>query len=318
MIQIPCFNEEETLPITIGDIPKFFDGVDEVELLVIDDGSTDKTVEVARSLGVHHIVRLTKNKGLAESFTAGIDACLRLGADIIVNTDGDNQYCGEDIQKLIDPILAGEADVVIGNRQVAEIRHFSFVKKRLQFFGSWVVRQLSGTQIPDTTSGFRAFSRDAALRMNVISKFSYTLETIIQAGKKNIVMSHVPIRTNKQLRPSRLFSGMFSYIKRSMATILRIWALYEPLKMFLYMGSVVFGTGFLIAGRFLYFYLSGQGGGHIQSLILSSVLMIVGFQIIMIGLLADIISANRRLIEETLYRLKKMELDSDGPSKSQK
>lgn len=307
IIQIPCFNEEQTLPVTVHDIPKTFQGIGVVELLVIDDGSTDRTVQVARDLGVHHIVRLTKNKGLAESFTAGIDACLRLGADIIVNTDGDNQYCGEDIQKLIDPIVAGEADVVIGDRQVAAIQHFSFIKKRLQFFGSWVVRQLSGTQIPDTTSGFRAFSREAALRMNVISKFSYTLETIIQAGKKNIAMSHVPIRTNNQLRPSRLFSGMFSYIKRSMSTILRIWALYEPLKMFLYMGLVVFGSGFLIAGRFLYFYLSDQGGGHIQSLILSAVLMIVGFQIIMIGLLADIISANRRLIEETLYRVKKME-----------
>ena len=307
MIQIPCFNEEKTLPITVGDIPKFFNGIDEVELLVIDDGSTDKTVEVARSLGVHHIVRLTKNKGLAESFTAGIDACLRLGADLIVNTDGDNQYCGEDIQKLIDPILAGEADIVIGDRQVSEIAHFSFIKKRLQVFGSWVVRQLSGTQIADTTSGFRAFSREAALRMNVISKFSYTLETIIQAGKKNIAMSHVPVRTNKQLRPSRLFSGMRSYIKRSVATILRIWALYEPLKLFMYMGGIVFGAGIIISGRFLYFYLTGHGNGHIQSLILSAVLMIVGFQIIMIGLLADIISANRRLIEDTLYRVKKME-----------
>jgi glycosyltransferase involved in cell wall biosynthesis len=308
IVQIPCFNEEKTLPITLREIPRRFTGIDEVEILVVDDGSTDRTVEVARREGVDHIVRLTNHKGLAEGFTAGLDASLRLGADIIVNTDGDNQYRGKDIQKLIDPIITGEADIVIGDRNIKEIEDFSFVKKQLQTVGSWVVRQLSGTQIPDVTSGFRAFSREAALRLNVISRFSYTLETVIQAGKKNIALTHVPIGTNKQFRPSRLFSSIPSYVKKSVATIARIYALYEPLKIFLTIGASIFGVGFLISVRFLYFYFRNQGGGHVQSLILSAVLMIVGFQVVMIGLLADIISANRRLLEDTLYRVKKLEL----------
>lgn len=307
IVQIPCFNEEKTLPVTLQDIPKAFKGIDKVEFLIIDDGSTDQTISIAKASGVHHIVKLTHNMGLAESFSAGIDACLRLGADIIVNTDGDNQYNGADIQKLIDPILRGEADVVIGDRQVSEIEHFTFVKKRLQKLGSWVVRQLSGTRVPDATSGFRAYSREAALRMNVISRFTYTLETVIQAGKKKMAIGHVPIRTNKPLRSSRLFSNMFGYIKRSMATLLRIYTLYEPLKMFWIVGSLVFGAGFFLGLRYLYFHLTHQGG-HIQSLLLAAVLMIVGFQTTMIGLLADIIGANRRLIEETLYRVKKIEL----------
>ncbi len=308
IVQIPCFNEEKALPVTLREIPRRFMGVDVVEILVIDDGSTDKTVDVAKREGADHIVKLTNHKGLAESFTAGIDTSLRLGADIIVNTDGDNQYRGEDIQKLIDPILAGEADIVIGDRNVKEIRHFSFVKKRLQSLGSWVVRQLSGTQIPDVTSGFRAFSREAALRLNIISRFTYTLETVIQAGKKNIALAHVPIRTNKRLRSSRLFSSILSYVKRSVATIARIYTLYEPLKIFLYIGGSIFGVGMLISMRFLYYYLTQQGAGHIQSLILSAVLMIVGFQVVMIGLLADVISANRRFLEDILYRVKKLEL----------
>jgi len=308
IVQIPCFNEEKALPVTLREIPRRFRGVDVVETLVIDDGSTDKTVDVAKREGVDHIVKLTNHKGLAESFTAGIDASLHLGADIIVNTDGDNQYRGEDIQKLIDPILAGEADIVIGDRNVKEVRHFSFVKKRLQGLGSWVVRQLSGTQIPDVTSGFRAFSREAALRLNIISRFTYTLETVIQAGKKNIALAHVPIRTNKRLRSSRLFSNILSYLKKSLATIARIYTLYEPLKIFLYIGGSIFGVGMFISIRFLYYYLTQQGAGHIQSLILSAVLMIVGFQVVMIGLLADVISANRRFLEDILYRVKKMEL----------
>lgn len=308
IIQIPCYNEEETLPITLKEIPRKFRGVDEVEILVIDDGSVDKTVEIAQREGVNHIVKLTNNKGLAESFMTGIDASLRLGADIIVNTDGDNQYRGEDIQKLIDPILFGEADMVIGDRNIKEIGHFSFVKKRLQSLGSWVVRQVSGTRIPDATSGFRAFSREAALRLNIISRYSYTLESIIQAGKKNIALTHVPIRTNEKLRPSRLFSNLFSYIKRSSATIIRIYTLYEPLKIFLIVGGSIFFIGLLISFRFVYFFLSGQGGGHIQSLILAAVFMIVGFQVAMIGLLSDIIAANRRLIEDVLHRIKKIEL----------
>lgn len=307
IIQIPCYNEENTLPVTLREIPESFHGIDEVELLIIDDGSTDQTVEAARAHGVPHVVRLTHNMGLAESFSAGIDACLRIGADIIVNTDADNQYCGEDIQKLIDPIVRGEADVVIGDRQVGGIQHFTFVKKRLQSLGSWVVRQLSGTQVPDATSGFRAYSRDAALRMNVISKFTYTLETVIQAGKKKMAIHHVPVRTNAPIRSSRLFSSIPGYIKRSIATILRIYTLYEPLKMFWMVGSCVFGVGFLLGLRYLYFFFTQQGG-HVQSVILAAVLMIVGFQIAMIGLLADIIGANRRLIEDILYRIKKSEL----------
>lgn len=309
VIQIPCYNEETTLPVTLREIPGSFLGIDEVEIIVIDDGSSDRTVEVARENGISHIICLTNNKGLAEAFSAGIDASLRLGADIIVNTDGDNQYCGRDIQKLIDPILSGEADLVIGNRDVANVQHFSFIKKRLQVLGSWMVRQLSGTRVQDATSGFRAFSREAALRLNVISRFTYTLETVIQAGKKNIATTHVPIKINQPLRSSRLFKSIPSYIKRSLATLTRIYTLYEPLKIFLYIGGTVFTVGMLISIRFLYFYFIGQGSGKIQSLILSAVLMIVGFQIGMIGLLADIISANRRLIEESLYRIKKMEMN---------
>lgn len=310
IIQIPCFNEEEALPQTLKDIPRKFDGVDDVEILIIDDGSKDRTSEVAKSHGVNHILRFRHHKGLAAGFSAGIDAALKLGADIIVNTDADNQYCAQDIQKLIDPIIEHRADVVIGDRQVMYIEHFSPLKKMLQKLGSWMVRQLSGTKIPDATSGFRAYSREAALRMNVISNFTYTLETVIQAGKKNIAIDHVPINTNEPVRPSRLFSSIPSYLKRSAATITRIYALYEPLKIFLYIGGTVFGVGFVIGLRFVYFHLIGEGG-HVQSLILAAVLMIVGFQVVMIGLLADIISANRRLIEDTLYRIKKIELRTD-------
>lgn len=309
IIQIPCYNEEATLPLTLKGLPRSFQGVDEVEILVIDDGSTDRTVEVAKQQGVHHIVRLTHHKGLAAAFSAGLDACLRLGADLIVNTDADNQYVGEDIQRLIQPILNGEAEMVIGDRQINAVPHFSLIKKQLQRFGSWTVRQLSGTEIPDTTSGFRAFSREAAMRLNVISRFTYTLETVIQAGKKNIGLTHVPIRVNPQLRPSRLFSSVLGYIKRSTATILRIYTMYEPLKMFFTIGSIIFGIGVLIGVRFLYFYFSHRGTGHVQSLILAAVLMIVGFQVIMIGLLSDIIAANRLLIEEILYRIKKIEYE---------
>ena len=311
IIQIPCYNEEKTLPETLKSIPREFSGIDKTEILVIDDGSTDRTVEVARDFGVDHIIKLTSNKGLAGSFSAGLDACLRLGADIIVNTDGDNQYNAEDIEKLIEPIIRGRADMVVGDREVMQIEHFSFIKKRLQKLGSWVVQQVSGTTVPDVTSGFRAFSRDAALRLNVISNFTYTLETIIQAGKKSILVTHVPVRTNKPTRPSRLFKSMFAYLKQSGSTIARIYALYEPLKTFLYIGGIIFGTGLIISGRFLYFYLIGNGEGHIQSLILAAVLMIVGFQVGMIGLLADIISANRRLIEDILYRIRKNEVKKD-------
>lgn len=312
IIQIPCYNEEKTLPITLKNIPRNIKGVDEVEILVIDDGSTDQTVAVAKAHGVNHIVKFINNKGLAEGFLAGLDASLRLGADIIVNTDGDNQYNGSDIEKLIEPILSGRADIVVGDRQVDTIPHFSPLKKKLQHLGSWVVRQVSGTDIPDATSGFRAFSREAALKLNVVSKFSYTLETIIQAGKKNIAIGHVPVGTNQKLRESRLFKSMFSYIRRSLSTIVRIYMMYEPIKTFFLIGGTIFSGGLILSLRFLYYYLfTPYGGqGHIQSLILAAVLFIVGFQVMVIGLLSDLIADNRRLLEDTLYRVKKLELNA--------
>ncbi|HOC89699.1 MAG TPA: glycosyltransferase family 2 protein [bacterium] len=317
IIQIPCFNEAETLPLTLADLPRQIPGVDEIEVLIIDDGSSDETTEVARRSGVHHIVRMTKNKGLANGFMAGLDASLRLGADIIVNTDADNQYNGADIPSLVRPILDGQAELVIGDRQTDEIHHFSWMKKRLQNLGSWVVRQVSATEIPDATSGFRALSREAALQMNVISRFTYTLETIIQAGKKNLAVSHVPVRTNSKLRESRLFKGNWNYIKRSIATITRIYTMYEPLKMFSYIGGTVFGAGFLIGLRFLYFYITTGGAGHIQSLILAAVLLMIGFQVFIIGLVADLIGFNRRLIESALYRVRRLELRQGEAAKDQ-
>ncbi len=317
IIQIPCFNEAEILPLTLADLPRQIPGVDEIEVLIIDDGSSDETTEVARRSGVHHIVRMTKNKGLANGFMAGLDASLRLGADIIVNTDADNQYNGADIPNLVRPILDGQAEMVIGDRQTDEIHHFSWMKKRLQNLGSWVVRQVSATEIPDATSGFRALSREAALQMNVISRFTYTLETIIQAGKKNLAVSHVPVRTNSKLRESRLFKGNWNYIKRSIATITRIYTMYEPLKMFSYIGGTVFGVGFLIGLRFLYYFITTGGAGHIQSLILAAVLLMIGFQVFIIGLVADLIGFNRRLIESTLYRVRRLELRHGEPVNDQ-
>jgi glycosyltransferase involved in cell wall biosynthesis len=308
IIQIPCLNEEETLPVTLGQIPRHFKGIDQVEILVVDDGSRDKTVEVARRLGVQHVVRFTNNKGLARAFMAGVDASLKLGADIIVNTDADNQYRAEDIQCLIDPILEGRADLVVGERPIDEIEHFSPVKKRLQRLGSWVVRLVSGTEIPDATSGFRAYSRDAALRINMVSNFTYTLETIIQAGKQDIAITSVPIRTNPDLRESRLYGSIWGYLKRSGGTIFRIFTMYEPLKVFSLLGGGIFGVGVLIGLRFLYFYWVGEGTGHVQSLILGIALLIIGFQIVVLGLLSDLIAANRKLIEDGLYRVKKIEL----------
>ncbi|MEW5767365.1 MAG: glycosyltransferase [bacterium] len=311
IVQIPCLNEEKTLPLTVRDIPRDIPGVDKVELLVIDDGSRDMTVEVARELGVEHIVSFSRNKGLAKAFAAGIDTCLKLGADIIVNTDGDNQYCGQDIPKLIQPVLKGEADIVVGDREVEKIAHFSFIKKKLQKFGSWVVRQVSYTNIPDTTSGFRAFSREAALRINVISPYTYTLETIIQAGQKGMAVTHVPIRTNEKLRESRLFTSIRNYVIKSTISIIRTHTMYQALRVFFSIGFLVFMGGFLIGARFLYFFFTNQQPyGHIQSLILAAVLLITGFQVMLIGLLADVISANRKLIEDILYRVKGMELSS--------
>lgn len=307
IIQIPCFNEAETLPITLAGLPRDIQGIDQIEILVIDDGSTDNTISVARNNGVNHIVKMNKNKGLARVFTAGLDACLKLGADIIVNTDADNQYNGADIQSLIQPILQNNADVVVGDREINHINDFSWMKKRLQGMGSWVVRQVSNTSIPDTTSGFRAFSREAAMHINVVSDFTYTLETIIQAGKKNLSITSRRVRTNPKLRESRLFKSNWGYIKRSIATIMKIYTMYEPLKMFSFIGIFFFSIGFIIGLRFLYFYFVDGGAGHIQSLILAAVLLLLGVQIFIIGLLADIIGSNRSLIENILYRIKKME-----------
>ena len=309
IIQIPCLNEENTLPQTLKDLPDKIEGVDTIEILVIDDGSTDKTVEVAKNLGVHHILQFTNNKGLAKAFISGINQSLKLGADIIVNTDADNQYFGGDIAKLVQPILNKDADIVVGDRQVETIRHFSPIKIFLQKFGSWVVRQLSGTQIPDATSGFRAYSKDAALQLNVVSDFTYTIETIISAGKKNLAITHVPVKTNKKLRESRLFPSISVYLNRSLVTMLKVYSMYRPLRLFTLAGGTSFLLGFAIGCRYLFFFFMGQTEGHIQSLILSAILLIVGFQIIMMGIAAELISVNRQLLEDIQVRIKKAETD---------
>jgi glycosyltransferase involved in cell wall biosynthesis len=309
IIQIPCLNEATTLPATLADLPKSVPGVDIIETLVVDDGSRDDTVGVARANGVRHIIRFRRRKGLAAAFMAGIDGSLKAGADIIVNTDADNQYSGADIARLVAPLLSGEADIVIGDRNIRDIAHMSWHKKRLQRLGSWVVRQVSNTEVPDTTSGFRAYTREAALRMTIISDFSYTLESIIQAGKKRMAIAHVEVGTNARTRPSRLFDSIWGYLKASSATIVRIYAMYEPLKVFSYIGGGLFLLGFAVSLRFLYFYLFvNRGTGNVQSLILSAVLMIVGFQVALIGLLADVISGTRKLLEDVLYRVRSMEL----------
>ena len=308
VIQIPCLNEATTLPATLADLPRSVPGIDVVEVLVIDDGSRDGTADVARALGVDHVVRLRRNKGLAAAFMAGIDACVKQGADYIVNTDADNQYAGHEIPKLLAPLLSGEADIVIGDRNVSELQHMSWPKRQLQGMGSWVVRQVSNTSVPDTTSGFRAYTREAALRMTIVSEFSYTLESIIQAGKKRMAIAHVPVTTNPRTRDSRLFDSLFSYVKRSSATIVRIYAMYEPLKVFTYLGVTVFGAGFLLGMRLVYYYFHGEASRHITSAIAAAVLMIVGFQVLVIGLLADVISGNRKLLEDLLYRIRTLEL----------
>jgi len=308
IIQIPCLNEEHTLPKTLEDLPKQIEGIDSIETLIIDDGSTDKTVEVAKKLGVHHVLQFTNNKGLAKAFISGINQSLKLGADIIVNTDADNQYFGGDIVKLIQPILKKDADIVVGDRQVETIRHFSPIKIFLQKFGSWVVRQLSGTEVPDATSGFRAYSRDAALQLNVVSDFTYTIETIISAGKKNLAIAHIPVKTNTKLRESRLFPSIRVYLQRSLVTMLKVYSMYRPLRLFTLAGGTTFLLGFAIGCRYLFFFFMGQTEGHIQSLILSAILLIVGFQIIMMGIAAELISVNRQLLEDIQVRIKKDEL----------
>jgi glycosyltransferase involved in cell wall biosynthesis len=321
IIQIPCLNEEETLPITLAELPRRVKGFKKVEWLVINDGSTDRTVEVARKHGVDHIVNFKKNRGLSEVFPAGLDACLKHGADVIVNTDADNQYSAVDIPRLVEPILQGKADIVIGARPIGDIKHFSLIKKFLQKFGSWVVRMFSKTNIPDAPSGFRAISRDAAMKLNVFNSYTYTLETIIQAGRKNMAIISIPVSVNEDLRPSRLVKSIYSYVKKSILTILRIFVVYEPFRFFLNIGAILFTAGLGIGVRFLFFYFTDGGKGHVQSLILASILLGIGFQTILVAFLSDLLGVNRKLLEDIQYRLKKVELDhikKKSPGKSKK
>jgi glycosyltransferase involved in cell wall biosynthesis len=308
VIQIPCYNEAATLASTISDLPKEITGIDRIEIVVVDDGSTDDTASVARAAGAHSVVRSPVNRGLARAFSEGLDYALRAGADIIVNTDGDNQYPGEAIPALIAPILHGEADMVIGNRDPHRLAHFSPLKRLLQYLGSAVVRGLSGTTVPDATSGFRAFSRRAALRMNVVSDFTYTLETIIQAGTKRLFVTHVDIEARETERPSRLFRGMRNYLTKSVGTLVRIYALYNPLKVFVRIGVTFLAIGSAIGGRFVYFYITEGGDGHIQSLILAAVLLLAGFQAVLFGLMADLLASSRRMLEDALVRIRHIEL----------
>ena len=310
IIQIPCYNEADTLEMALNDLPTELEGIDEIEYLIINDGSRDMTEEVARQWGVHHIVNFSQNKGLARGFMAGLDGCLRNGADIIVNTDADNQYYAEDIQTLIQPILDGKADMVIGARPIDETEHFSKLKKILQHFGSWAVRRASNTNIPDAPSGFRAMTREAAMHINVVNDYTYTLETIVQAGREKIAITSVPIRTNPELRPSRLFRGMWSYVKKSIVIILRAYMMYKPLKCFTYLSVPPIAIGLAIGMRFLYFLVTDGGGGHVQSLILACTLIIIGFLTFMIGLVSDLMASNRRILTDTQYHVRRMEYEA--------
>jgi glycosyltransferase involved in cell wall biosynthesis len=308
IVQIPCFNEEAHLPATLADLPREVPGFERVEWLVIDDGSSDRTVEVAREHGVDHVVRLTNNKGLAAAFQAGLDACLKLGADVIVNTDADNQYFGGDVPKLVEPIVRGEADMVIGDRDIDSIEHFSPAKKRLQRLGSAVVRRASETGVPDTTSGFRAYNREAALQVQVVSRFTYTLETIIQAGKMLVAVEHVPIRTNAKTRDSRLFPSIWAYVRRNALSIFRVYTMYEPLRVFAVAAAAAALVGAVIWVRFFYFFFSGEGSGHIQSLILGSTLFVVAVQLAALGVVSDILASSRVLQQRILERVRRVEL----------
>lgn len=314
IIQIPCLNEEETLPGTLADLPRQVDGFDSVEWLVIDDGSTDRTVDVARANGVDHIVKLTNNKGLANGFQAGLDACLKLGADVVVNTDADNQYDASFIPDLVKPILEGNADMVVGDRQVMTIEHFSPLKKSLQRLGSWVVRQASETTVPDTTSGFRAYNREAALQLQVVSKYTYTLETIIQAGKMTVAIDHVKIRTNPgKTRESRLFKSMWQYVRRNMVSIFRIYSMYEPLRVFMTAAVIVGVVALGVFTRFMVSWFQGEGAGHVQSLILGAVLFNAAFLLAALGIIGDLLSGQRIMLQRIFERVRRLELQADVP-----
>ncbi|MCR5836226.1 MAG: glycosyltransferase family 2 protein [Lachnospiraceae bacterium] len=317
IIQVPCLNEAETLEIALNALPKHIDGIDEIEYLIINDGSQDNTVEVAKKWGINYVVNFRRNKGLAKGFMAGLDACLRNGADIIVNTDADNQYCGDDIEKLVRPILDEKADIVIGERPIDSTEHFSPLKKKLQHIGSWTVRVASNSDIPDAPSGFRAYSREAAMRLNVTNEYTYTLETIIQAGHQKIAMQSVPIRTNAELRKSRLFSSMFGYVKRSMVTIVRSFIMYKPLRFFGTIGIISFLIGVGIGVRYIIYKILGEGAGHIQSLILASTFILMGVETYIIALLADVINSTRKILEDVQYHVRKLDYDKTKDLKAE-
>jgi glycosyltransferase involved in cell wall biosynthesis len=308
IIQIPCYNEAETLPQTIQALPREIPGVDTIEYLVVDDGSTDDTLHIAEKFGVHHIIRIPQHVGLATGFVTGLEAAVKKGADIIVNTDADNQYNAEDIQALIEPILEERADIVVGDRGVATLSDFSPLKRGLQRFGSWVIGQASGVATPDATSGFRAISREAALRTLVLSEYSYTLETLIQAGSRRMAVEYVPVRTNPQTRPSRLMQNIPHYLANSITTIVRAYTMYRPLRVFSAIGGLMILVGTIGGIRFIYFYFTEGGAGHVQSVILTAILLIVGFQVLLIGLVADLIGFNRKILEDLLFRLRRIEL----------
>ena len=316
IIQIPCYNEEQTLAIALAELPRELPGVDKIEWLIIDDGSADRTTEVAREAGVDHIVRHTKNLGLARGFMTGLEACLKNGADIIVNTDADNQYEAADIPKLIQPILDGQAEIVVGARPISQTKHFSPIKKALQKLGSWVVRVVSKTDIPDAPSGFRAMSRDAAMKLNVFNEYTYTLETIIQAGQKGIAITSVPIRTNEDLRPSRLVKSISSYVRRSLFTILRIFMIYKPLRFFFMLGSVPFGAGAVLCGRWLYYFLVLDATRtRLPSLVAATILILIGSLLWLLGLLAEVSSANRKILEDIQERVRRIDMAEDASAK---
>jgi glycosyltransferase involved in cell wall biosynthesis len=301
-------NESQTLPATLADLPEQIEGIDQIEVLIVDDGSTDNTCQVAQACGVDHVVRFPRHRGLAKGFAAGLDACLRLGADVIVNTDADGQYPGEDIPKLVAPILRGEADIVIGDRGVDAVEHFSPSKRMLQRLGSRVVSTLARIEVGDVTSGFRAYSREAALRLNITSEFTYTLDSLIQSGNKPITIVTVPTRANAPTRPSRLFTGIPEYVRRQVPSILRLYMIYQPLRTLSVVSGLFIVPGLLIGIRFLYFYFTQRGAGHVQSLILATILLIVGVQVLILGLVAHLMATNRRLLEDTLYRVRRLEL----------